>query len=204
MLTDDQKKEILEEEIYRNEIQTELKEKKKKENKAWTFLNSSFGIWLLSSVALGLITWGYSQITTAVTENKKNKTDIAKHDAEIGGRIKNYRLQLSQIHNPLEYFNANNCFILGQCYQEGSILPEFKDKSVRALLLDMSIIVSSDRKPQIRKALLGLDSLNQTQILQGSNYDRYLLHDSLNAGLKSNAGQLLTILSKSFDIEYWK
>lgn len=205
MLTDETKNQIRNEEIYRLEIQEDLRKSKKDKNKIWIFLNSSFGIWLLSSVALSIITWGYTQITSAVSENRKNLIDIAKHDAEIGTRIKSYKIKLSKSQSISEYFEANNCFIVGQCYDLNSqtTLPEFKDKNLRALLLELTIIVSSERKSQIQKAIDGLDELNQTQILQRNIYDRQELRNSLDIEMKSNRKKLLNILKNNFNDINW-
>ena len=52
MLNDIEKQKIREEEIFRNEIQNEIKSSKKR-RKLWKFLNSPFGLWILTTISVG-------------------------------------------------------------------------------------------------------------------------------------------------------
>lgn len=62
-LTDDEKAHIREEEEFRAELRREFAEKKP--NRGWAFLNSAFGLWLLGSVSLGLITFLYQKLDSS-------------------------------------------------------------------------------------------------------------------------------------------
>lgn len=66
-------------------------------SKFMAFLNSAFGIWLLSSVAVGLITFLYSQYDA---KNKSVETRIAYRDKikiEVYGRVDQYKAYTKQI-----------------------------------------------------------------------------------------------------------
>ena len=64
--------------------------------KLWEFLNSSFGLFLLSSVVLSLVTWMYTEVTQSIEQRVVNSEKATKLDTEIS-----YRVQL--LHN---YFQS--------------------------------------------------------------------------------------------------
>jgi hypothetical protein len=78
MLSDDDKNRIRQEEFYRQEVQQALEREKSQPKSGWgkfvAFLNTGVGLWLLSSVALGFITWSYTKWDT--NRIKRARTDI--------------------------------------------------------------------------------------------------------------------------------
>ena len=104
MLTEEERQRIRLEEQYRLEIRRQIEQEKPKSSRLWTFLNSTFGLWLLSAV---VITWASTLYTqslnrrieaqkaqdTAKAEATKNKDLVERLDLEIG-----YRLSQVQIH----------------------------------------------------------------------------------------------------------
>ena len=63
MLTSEQRASIRAEEIFRREVQRELASlqgDRRISRKLWDFFNTSLGIWFLSSIVLGLISWQIS------------------------------------------------------------------------------------------------------------------------------------------------
>ena len=199
MLSDERKKEIVQEEIFRTEIQEDLKKKEKK-SKTWEFLNSSFGIWLLSSVALGLITWGYTQISQSIAADKKNATEIEKHNIEIAARVSNYKVAVSHLRQNGDYYNSNDIIL----FFAQTTLPEFRDKNLRALLLEQFVMVSGDRKSEVRKAIDGIDKFSQTKLEQIIGEGREEWQAPISDTLKQNAQKLVQIISESFDSPQWK
>jgi hypothetical protein len=197
MLSNERKQQILDEEIYRSEVQIELKKKEKKKSKTWEFMNSSFGIWLLSSVALGLITWGYTQISQSLAADKKNQAEIQKYDVEIPARINNYKVLLSHLKQNGDYYNANDEFLLGGKY---FVLPEFRDKSIKSLLLEQSLLVPNQRKEEIKKQINGIDKLTQTKIEATIGGGREEWQASIDNSLIRNAEKLNQIITESFNL----
>ena len=69
MLSKEDKDRIREEEIYRQEIRAEIEQKKERERekskygrkKLWAFLNTAFGIWLLTTFIVGLGGWSFTK-----------------------------------------------------------------------------------------------------------------------------------------------
>jgi hypothetical protein len=59
-LSDDEKAHIRAEEEFRANLRSEFAEAKP--NRAWKFLNSAFGLWLLGSVSLAVVTFSYQKL----------------------------------------------------------------------------------------------------------------------------------------------
>lgn len=68
-----QRDRIRAEEIYRAELRKELEQQqpaKSLGSQLWAVANSSFGIWLLSTVVLGLMVWSWTRIQEHRAEKK--------------------------------------------------------------------------------------------------------------------------------------
>ena len=97
MLTDNQKKLIREEEIFRCEVRTELEKRDAATSMTgslWGFVNSAFGLWLLSSVMLGSLgfLYGYVQDTRHTRRDAQERLsrlrfEITAHGWEFLGSL---------------------------------------------------------------------------------------------------------------------
>ena len=97
MLTDNQKKLIREEEIFRCEVRTELEKRDavtSTTGRLWRFINSAFGLWLLSSVMLGSLgfLYGYVQDTRRAKRDAQERLsrlrfEIKAHGWEFWGSL---------------------------------------------------------------------------------------------------------------------
>ena len=64
MISDQDQERIRQEEIFRQEIRREIAEStpnKTLGEKIWAFLNSPLGLWFLSTIAIGVLTWSFSE-----------------------------------------------------------------------------------------------------------------------------------------------
>jgi hypothetical protein len=105
MLTDEERQRIQLEEQYRLEVCKQLEQEKPKPSRSWTFLNSTFTLWLLSAV---VITWAGTLYTqsqnrrieaqkaqdAAKSEAAKNKELVERLDLEIGYRLSQVQINL--------------------------------------------------------------------------------------------------------------
>jgi hypothetical protein len=74
------------EEIFREEVRRELEQQRPPKNlqsKVWNFVNTSFGIWLLSSVGLGLLVWSWTLIQEYRHTKKAEQEQLVKVTYEI-------------------------------------------------------------------------------------------------------------------------
>lgn len=81
MLTQDQKNQILLEERYRREVQ--LKLDKPKRRSLWEFVNSAFGMWLLTTV---VVSWGL-ELNAARMRDVERQNKLDRLHLEIGYRF---------------------------------------------------------------------------------------------------------------------
>ena len=88
LLNNEEKFRIRMEEMFRHECRQNLESKDKKSSagKAWSFLNSTLGIWFLSTCVVGLITFLYTEQQEkerAETERKQNEIEHARRNASM-------------------------------------------------------------------------------------------------------------------------
>lgn len=90
MLTQDGENRIREEELFRERIRLEIERAKEhpKKGKIWTALNSAFGLFLLSTVAVGLISAGYARFQENLRTASDERREINKLATEINNRCR--------------------------------------------------------------------------------------------------------------------
>lgn len=107
MLKNIDKKRIYQEEVYRREVSEQLAKtnppKTKESVKLWAFINSSFFLWFLSSVILGIVSFSYAkwdkqrelereQREKAALAERENIQIARKLDSEISSRLNYFAL----------------------------------------------------------------------------------------------------------------
>ncbi|HVF66970.1 MAG TPA: hypothetical protein VM914_04880 [Pyrinomonadaceae bacterium] len=92
IITEDEKARIRAEEEFRAELKREFAEKQKP-NRLWTFVNSTFGLWLLGSVTLTGITFLY--------QSHESSYKTAAERAEVRRKV---RQELATRFNVAEYY----------------------------------------------------------------------------------------------------
>lgn len=85
MLSDDEKQRIAAEEAFRAELRHKFGDPPK--SKLWIFLNSAFGLWLLGSVTVAVITWKYQTMQTERREAFERRESRQKLQDEISTRF---------------------------------------------------------------------------------------------------------------------
>ncbi len=142
--------------------------------KIWALLNSSFGLWVLSSVVLAWITKAYSTMESRKAENLKRSTTKQRLDTEIAIRLamsldglrlyeaaaKGQPTKPQNIYidayNSLENFfihNPNNP-------RDYSVYPEYRERTFRALILELRSVVESREIEDLKEALDAFEDLS--------------------------------------------
>jgi hypothetical protein len=165
-LTEPQKAMIRAEEVYRAQVQQELAAKadetKSPASRLWDALNSSFVLWLLSSVVLSGLAACYATWQHRNEKIKANRELIGKLDTEISNRIyealsgtrsyegaiKNNVLWQPRGYYTLMYQFLNNHFnsAQGETHSDFSIFQEYKECSFRALVTMLYDSMQTDRE----------------------------------------------------------
>ncbi len=63
----------------------------------WTFFNSAFGIWFLSTIVIGLFTYFFNQYKEAQSDFKERESKIKHLDLEIESRISQFWVHLDKV-----------------------------------------------------------------------------------------------------------
>ena len=145
--------------------------------KIWVVLNSPVGVWALGSVVLALIIKAYSAREARKAENLKRVDTATRLDTEIafrlamaldGLRINEARLESSPttprgIHqNAYDYLeNAFITFAEPNKGRDFSVFPEYKDRTFRALILELRTVVDAHDEPDLRQALHAYEQLSE-------------------------------------------
>jgi hypothetical protein len=151
------------EESLRSQIRNELTPQEKQKNSVLAFLNSAVGIWLLSSVTIGLITWAYSQWSESEKAEKEKSTTISKIDIEMTNRIFDFENNLNNASNYIAYQSAIYGFLRSANAPKQApvqtVLNEYEDVSTRALLIQLKSFVPLNEKADLTRSLIGVNKI---------------------------------------------
>jgi hypothetical protein len=169
MLTDEEKNRIRAEEIFRQEIRLQIEMASRTPSgwkRLWSMLNSSFALWFLSSVVI-------AGLTAIVTNYQKRrgedtqKVDTQKRlNIEIGSRIAEGLVALHLDHDRMDrgqvffasalYSEAlsylDNRVVFEQKSLDFSVYPEYRTRSFRSLVFELSFVIDPSELPNLRQA----------------------------------------------------
>ena len=168
MLNDDEKKRIRAEEIFRHEMQREIKTELGRRAKWATVLsimNSAFFLWFLSTVVIGALTFFYArserlkederrQYDRQQTEWREKRLAEAKIDAEMTSRLNYFNAVFSKNRSELKE-SSRAFFALDKPLETAypvNVFPEYGNRSMQSLLWEMLQIVPENEKSEIERA----------------------------------------------------
>lgn len=167
-----EKEKIKLEELYRVEIRNSLVPSTPKG--IWYYLNSSFGLWFLSTVAIGILSFSYSSVDQKIKNKALKESQIAKLDLEIESRIFQLKNITTRIQDSISHISEDNLLHNGALYsyQEQtcseikciwrdfkmspkqsllsfhSIYEEFGDRGIISLISELSSLVETEKEKQ--------------------------------------------------------
>lgn len=142
-------------------------------DKIWAALNSSFGLWVLSSVVLSWITWAYGKRETRNAEAVKKTEAAQRVDTEIahrlamaiaGARVDESRVESGSTTPKNIYINyydyLENHFIQQDATgRDFSAFPEYRERSFRSLILELRTLVNEKSGADLKIALDAFEEL---------------------------------------------
>ena len=155
MLSELEKEKIRAEEIYRNELRNDLKEKSENNgNVVLRFLDTQHGLFISSMVVLPFLLWFFAFVQNTYAEYNENKKLIEKIDYEMMYRVSNFenRLQSGDVIGFIEDIDRNYVY------------PEFSGVGVQGLMLQLEGLVGKTDRQQIVLARNSLISKDKTKI----------------------------------------
>lgn len=151
--------------MYKNK-KINAKYSETKESKTWKFLNSPFGLWLLSSIFLSGLTTAYSIYQTRQTAEAHRVELVRKLDTKIGNRIfqalatlkvNRVRVEQGELYEPVRLYMQVGYFLDNEYYRlkgkDFSVFPEYRERNFISLLSELSGILSPSERDELRSAL---------------------------------------------------
>ncbi len=140
----------------------EQRASKKPKSRVWSFLNSAFGLFLLSSVLLGSLSFAYGQFGRYL----ERRRTADKLELEIGLRFKELK-KLTEDSDANRYSQVVNIGRVNEgdtskFYLRKPVFSEFERKRTSSLLWQLSLVVHGGERQQVLatvKDVLHLDEL---------------------------------------------
>ena len=205
MLDDEKRKVIEAEERFRHELRLQLEAEaakfraeaglvgaqlkqaeKKLGGKVMEFLNSSVGMWFLSSVVITGGAAALQQIQHHYETEQKNKSQLATYQFEIGNRIQNMKYFLRHAKTVGDAKSA-----LGSVFKSKfPISAELEHQSLSTLYFNLHQLIKGTEKEKNVMALAVIRDLEDAEILLQSRPDQ----DPLNATDRESFSKLITAI----------
>jgi hypothetical protein len=202
LLTEEEKTRIRAEEVFRAEICRDLEKDRPSKHgweRVWELANSSFVLWLLSSVVLSGVTAVYSCRKENLEAETRRSERAKKLDTEIINRIF-YALSQAQTdqdlivnkgekYRPTDIYN-NKCYYLDNKFMrltgnpnDFSTVPEYSARGFRSLILELRTLVDARELPSLNEALRAYGEL--TKLASMPPEEDYTQEESLAAATRS-------------------
>lgn len=216
MLTEDEKEQIRQQELYRYEVRQQLDSKPTYRSRLWKSLNSAFVLWMLSTVVVGLISFAYTRwekqrelhrivAEQAAIKKREDGLTLRKVDAEIASRLA-YVHSVIRLSNPSHEAFISALRTLEDPSREPyavSVFPEYSKRSLRSLVWELLQVLPEDVSGDERQLVLVA-------------YDRARLLPTIYALATASSkksgdasppdaarANLETVMLKFFDLERW-
>jgi hypothetical protein len=205
MLTNEEMEKIKAEEIFRDEIRKKLSENEDKSfrKKSWIFINSSLGIWLLSSVVVGLIVYFYNNNKLENELSANNAAIIQKLETETSNRLEQFKSALSSQEPSKIYYQKEELayMIDGILVSDGTlaqkkpiyIFPEYKERTMNSLLYEIGRLTSDKKQILTIKEARTILAKIQNSLLKMEDPPRLDYPISQMLQQKAQIGQPLSI-----------
>jgi hypothetical protein len=124
------------------------------------FLNSNFGLFLLTSVFLSVFSWGYHQWTAYLTKKQEDSKAYQQISLEIVNRLK----YVEEMETPFQYderrliqeslFGFNPSANVNPSYirHYSAMFPEYQQRSLPSLIWEIEKLSSPGRRSQLQVA----------------------------------------------------
>jgi hypothetical protein len=211
MLTEDQKSQIRAEEYFKYEVRKSLEQKKNSTflQRCWMFLNSSFGLWLLSSVVVGLIVNSYSNHEKNVAVQVQNQETQRKIETEISSRVQSFQIELKRILLSKEFYSGllkSTAFSVdaGASKLGGenpiNVFPEFESRSLQSLIVELEqLFKDENEKSQLKQAIIIMNNIKHSLATLPESYKG---PEGLYPGDEIAKSETLTAQAKSYREEF--
>ena len=144
------------EEVYREEVRRDIEAKRtlSKSERFWRFLNSSFGMWILTTVIAGGVVWALTTWRDSRRMHDQRRQTIQRLDTEIATRLDRLAIRLPVLRNRRQLSEAIEALDQpGSSIYGSTAYPEYAGWSLLALVRDLRENVPSSDLLDVDKAL---------------------------------------------------
>jgi hypothetical protein len=155
-LSAEARRRIRAEEVFRKEVQRELRPEESWPIKVSALLNKPLTLWLLSSVFLGGLSWAYANWEEHRAARAETRAETRKLDIEVDGRLRRASTRLESAQNTVGLRDAI------EMLDEGTgIFPELENRSLEGLLTQLTWLVPDEEKSKLENARKAYNELQQ-------------------------------------------
>jgi hypothetical protein len=166
------------------------------------FLNTSLGIWFLSTVAVGGISFFYSQMSSYLTERSRKRAQIERLHIEIINRLIQYAGHSEEIEEHSNYDSAEPHEDLSDAtialiappstlkdskYPIYAAFSEYSGRPIASLLVEIAFLLNQDQRKKLEPKLETFTALTPERIRRMSA-----------AELREEMSEMF------FEAQYWK
>jgi hypothetical protein len=153
-------------------------ERARKPSEIWVFLNSTFGIFVLSSVFISLFSWTYTQWSTSRAQGRELERTWQRLHVELSNRAR-YLERITDPFSSREYkvireaiygFDADANVNPSWIVHYSPVFPEYRERSFSSLLWEIAMISNLPQKEAFMK-------LRRTAYLLESCFEKLQLHE---------------------------
>jgi len=194
MLQEEEKTRIRAEEVFRQEVRREIEDRAPKPSKGkrvWSILNSSFALFVLSSLVLGGLTKLYTDYQKRRSEQMQKNETVRRFETEIRNRIlegltavrlDSERVERRQMYSAFDLYNEAVRYLNNrvswydtvthlEVQLDFSIYPDYQHRSFASLIAELAAVDTS-RFRALQAAKRGYDTLAALADDAGDKEDR--------------------------------
>jgi hypothetical protein len=152
---------IRREEILREEIAKTLKKPQSRKEQVWSFFNSNLGLFLLSSILLSGLTYGFTEHTQKLAQQRQMDETIQKLDLEIAKRV-SYLPGVLKVQFSWTDLQTLKKAVLGKLKirpgvetvgDSDAIFPEYNSRTLPSLLWELKRLAPASEQEGIAHAI---------------------------------------------------
>lgn len=130
--------------------------------KVWVFLNTPFGLWFLTTIAVGMLTWSYSQWQASQICEKENEQQLRQLYLEVAGRVEALDTLATAASDKRKFYEALPVLDDPKAFYGVSfgIFPEYQGRSMRSLLFELQGLVEKNEEAGILEAIAAANQIN--------------------------------------------
>lgn len=130
----------------------------------WIFLNSNFGLFVLSSIVVSFMGWAYTEFSQSIEQRELTMESVAKLTTEVSYRIQmidSYFESECMVEDNLDEQTFNE---IRQIYRAApeyqSIFPENREKDLHMLLWELAALQGDEKRLDFQEAFNSMLDFN--------------------------------------------